>query len=243
MAREMLKLRKGDSAIMIKADGSIEMAGVHDKEIVSPEGHISPVILFAAAWARKDQALLVALVNNFKGAVREGFFGEEAQKDLTVAEAAAENKVVPNTEETIDEQLERLNASDAETPEEAMEILNNPPTPTVQPDSPAVVQPKIEVTLTPEEQAKKDEEERRLEAIALAGQDPKVQRQIDALSEGAEVVQKSEQIAGVHQPDLPVEQTMAYQKASPEEQEKMKAEEGQIVGNVNIDEGVHNEDQ
>ena len=34
MAREMLKLRKGDSAIMIKADGSIEMAGVQDKELV-----------------------------------------------------------------------------------------------------------------------------------------------------------------------------------------------------------------
>ena len=28
MPREMLKLRKGDSAIMIKADGSMELAGM-----------------------------------------------------------------------------------------------------------------------------------------------------------------------------------------------------------------------
>ena len=239
MAREMLKLRKGDSAIMIKADGSIEMAGVHDKEIVSPEGHISPIILFAAAWARKDQALLGALVNNFKDAVREGYFGEEAQTDLKVAEESLEKKtaVAARSEESIDDQLERLNASGAETPEEAMEVLNNPP------------QPEIKVTLTPEEQAKKNEEERRLKAIADAGQDPKVQRQIDALSKGAEIVQKSDKINTVHQPDLPVEQTMAYQNASPEEQEKMKAEEmikirdGQTVGNVNIEEGVNNENQ
>ena len=62
MPREMLKLRKGDTAIMIKGDGSIEMAGLQGKELINAKGHISPCILFAAAWAKKDEKLLVHLV-------------------------------------------------------------------------------------------------------------------------------------------------------------------------------------
>ena len=89
MAREMLKLRKGDSAIMIKADGSIEMAGVHDKEIVSKEGHISPIVLFAAAWAKRDDEVMRTLVMNFRQCVSEGYFGQEAKDDLKNAEIAA----------------------------------------------------------------------------------------------------------------------------------------------------------
>ena len=195
MAREMLKLRKGDSAIMIKADGSIEMAGVHDKEIVSKEGHISPIVLFAAAWAKRDDEVMRTLVMNFRQCVSEGYFGQEAKDDLKNAEIAAEkNKIIEQEKK----------------------------------------QPKIEPTITPEEYAKQKEEERRLDAIAEAGQDPKVQKQLDALSQGAEVVKTSDKIDGyVHQPDLPVEQTMEYQKASPEEQEKMKTNE----------EGVHDEDK
>ena len=58
MPREMLKLRKGDSAIMIKTDGSVELAGVNDKPLMDDKGMISPIILFAAAWAKKDQKVL-----------------------------------------------------------------------------------------------------------------------------------------------------------------------------------------
>ena len=57
MPREMLKLRKGDSAIMIKADGSIELAGVYDKPLVDEKGSISPIILFASAWITKENTL------------------------------------------------------------------------------------------------------------------------------------------------------------------------------------------
>ena len=77
----MLKLRKGDSAIKIKADGQIELAGVQDKAMVDDKGNISPVILFAAAWAKKDQSLLNHLVENFRSCVKEGYFGTDAQND------------------------------------------------------------------------------------------------------------------------------------------------------------------
>tara|TARA_B100000686_G_scaffold341553_1_gene419115 strand:- start:2319 stop:2879 length:561 start_codon:yes stop_codon:yes gene_type:complete len=89
MPREMLKLRKGDSAIMIKADGSIQMAGLNDRPLIDEKGAISPCILFAAAWAKKDQKLLMDLVENFKTCVKEGYFGPEAQSDYKAMEAAA----------------------------------------------------------------------------------------------------------------------------------------------------------
>ena len=98
MAREMLKLRKGDSAIMIKTDGSVELAGVNDKPIMSAEGMISPVILFAAAWAKKDDSLLKHLVDNFKNCVREGYFGPEAQSDFKSMEVEAEKNRIRQEE-------------------------------------------------------------------------------------------------------------------------------------------------
>ena len=98
MAREMLKLRKGDSAIMIKTDGSVELAGVNDKPIMSAEGMISPVILFAAAWAKKDDSLLKHLVDNFKNCVREGYFGPEAQSDYKAMEVEAEKNRIRQEE-------------------------------------------------------------------------------------------------------------------------------------------------
>jgi len=98
MAREMLKLRKGDSAIMIKTDGSVEIAGVNDKHIMSAEGMISPVILFAAAWAKKDDSLLKHLVDNFKNCVREGYFGPEAQSDFKSMEVEAEKNRIRQEE-------------------------------------------------------------------------------------------------------------------------------------------------
>ena len=85
MAREMLKLRKGDSAIMIKTDGSIELAGTDNKPLMDDKGMISPIILFAAAWAKKDQKVIAHLVDNFKNCVREGYFGPEAQSDFKAA--------------------------------------------------------------------------------------------------------------------------------------------------------------
>jgi len=90
MAREMLKLRKGDSAIMIKTDGSVELAGVNDKPLMDDKGMISPVILFAAAWAKKDNSLMNHLVHNFKNCVREGYFGQEAQTDFKAMEVEGE---------------------------------------------------------------------------------------------------------------------------------------------------------
>jgi len=98
MAREMLKLRKGDSAIMIKTDGSVELAGVNDKPIMSADGMISPVILFAAAWAKKDDSLLKHLVDNFKNCVREGYFGPEAQSDYKAMEVDAEKNRIRQEE-------------------------------------------------------------------------------------------------------------------------------------------------
>jgi hypothetical protein len=86
MAREMLKLRKGDSAIMVKTDGSVVLAGVNDKPIMNDKGMVSPVILFAAAWAKKDESLLNHMVDNFKNCVREGYFGPEAQSDYKAME-------------------------------------------------------------------------------------------------------------------------------------------------------------
>ncbi len=90
MPREMLKLRKGDSAIMIKNDGSVELAGVNDKPLMSDKGMISPVVLFAAAWAKKDDSLMNHLVDNFKNCVREGYFGTDAQNDFKQIEIEAE---------------------------------------------------------------------------------------------------------------------------------------------------------
>ncbi len=96
MAREMLKLRKGDSAIMIKLDGSIELAGTDNKPLMDDKGMISPIILFAAAWAKKDKNLIAHLVDNFKNTVREGYFGKDAQNDLKSMEVEAEKNKIRN---------------------------------------------------------------------------------------------------------------------------------------------------
>ncbi len=89
MAREMLKLRKGDTAIAIKKDGNLQLAGINDTPLINEKGMISPVILFAAAWAKKDQKLMEHLVENFKTCVKEGYFGEDAKKDYEAMEASA----------------------------------------------------------------------------------------------------------------------------------------------------------
>ena len=92
MPREMLKLRKGDSAIKITKDGQMELAGMNDKAMMDAQGGINPILLFAAAWARKEQELIVHLVENFKTSVKEGYFGEAAKNDYTRMEAIAKEK-------------------------------------------------------------------------------------------------------------------------------------------------------
>jgi hypothetical protein len=156
MPREMLKLRKGDSAIMIKADGSVEMAGVNDKPLMDDKGMILPVILFAAVWAKKDQNLLNHMVENFKNCVREGYFGPEAQSDFKQMEIEGEKN--------------RIRAEQAAT------------SGAVTTASGAVT---FEPTISQEEFDKHKEEEKRLEAIAEQGQDPRVLRQQEMMKKGA----------------------------------------------------------
>ena len=159
MAREMLKFRKGESGLKIKSDGSIELAGVQDKALIDERGHMSPVILFAAAWAKKDQELMQMLIKNFKSCVREGYFGDDAKNDFASAERL-QKKMAASAAVT-------MSASGAVTQE-----------PVLEPDS------KPTVSKTPEE-LKEEEESRRLRAIAEQGQDPQVLKQMEAMKEGA----------------------------------------------------------
>ena len=159
MAREMLKIRKGESGLKIKNDGSIELAGVQDKALIDERGHMSPVILFAAAWAKKDQAVMQMLIKNFKSCVREGYFGDDAKNDFAAAEKL-QHKMAASAAVT-------MSASGAVTQE-----------PVLEPDS------KPTVSKTPEE-LKEEEESRRLRAIAEQGQDPQVLKQMEAMKEGA----------------------------------------------------------
>jgi hypothetical protein len=222
MPREMLKLRKGDSAIMIKSDGSVEMAGVNDKPLVSDEGMILPVILFAAAWAKKDPKVLETLVTNFKDCVREGYFGPDAQEDFKQMEIEGEKKkqraasaAVTLSEKNMKEQIDVLNASDATTQAEAQEVLKEY-------KEKKAKGPKIEPNVSPEEFAIHKEEEKRLEAIAAQGQDPQVLRQMEALKAGAKSI---------------TEKPFEGHLMSDEEKE-------QFVGNITIDEeNKDNEDQ
>jgi len=164
MAREMLKLRKGDSAIMIKTDGSVELAGVNNKPIMDDKGSISPVILFAAAWAKKDDSLLKHLVDNFKNCVREGYFGPDAQSDFKAMEVNAEKERI---------RVEDGSASGAVT-------LETPPA------------PKIIPNISPEDAAKHKAEEDRLKSIVAQGQDPAVLRQMEAMKAGATTTSTTE---------------------------------------------------
>jgi len=86
MPRELLKFREGDCGLKIKKDGALEVAGVDEAGgMIDKEGKVNPALLFAAAWARKDQKVFEALIQNFKDAVAEGFFGNEAQADYKKA--------------------------------------------------------------------------------------------------------------------------------------------------------------
>jgi len=83
MPRELLKFRKGDVGLKITRDGKIEVAGVTpDMPMVDSKGNVNPALLFAAAWARKDQKVFELLVQNFKDSVKEGIFGQDAQDEF-----------------------------------------------------------------------------------------------------------------------------------------------------------------
>lgn len=129
MPREMLKLRKGDSAIMIKKDGSIEMAGVNDRPLMDEKGMISPVILFAAAWAKKEPNVLKTLVDNFKNCVREGYFGQDAKNDLLAIESAAASGAVTQVKaNATPEEVEKKRIED----ERLKQLANKKPDPRVE---------------------------------------------------------------------------------------------------------------
>ena len=84
--RELLKFRPGDCGLKIKKDGQLEVAGVsEDSPMIDTKGMVNPVMLFAAAWARKDQKCFEALLTNFKDSVKEGFFGQDAKQDYEKA--------------------------------------------------------------------------------------------------------------------------------------------------------------
>ena len=109
----------------------------------------------------------------------------------------------------------------------------------------------FEVNETIEESEKRRKEEENMKQMLTAAKaqeaDPVFQRQREALRNGATIVNTGPNTQHL-EPDLPVEQTMAYVKATPEEQQKMKEEEIKkkeepIVGNVTIEEEVGNENK
>ena len=84
--RELLKFRPGDCGLKIRKDGQLEVAGVSEESpMIDNKGMVNPVLLFASAWARKDQKCFEALVHNFKESVREGYFGPDAKRDFEKA--------------------------------------------------------------------------------------------------------------------------------------------------------------
>ena len=85
--RELLKFREGDCGLKIRKDGQLEIVGVDEAGgIINEKGMVNPVLLFAAAWSRRDQTVFQVLLDNFKASVREGFFGPEAKRDYEKAD-------------------------------------------------------------------------------------------------------------------------------------------------------------
>jgi len=87
--RELLKFRPGDCGLKIRKDGQLEVAGIDEASgMIDEKGMVNPVLLFAAAWSRRDQKVFQVLLDNFKEAVREGLFGPEAKRDYERADKA-----------------------------------------------------------------------------------------------------------------------------------------------------------
>jgi hypothetical protein len=221
MAREMFKLRKGDQAICIKANGSVELGGIEGKPLIDEKGNIMPVILFAAAWARKTDAKVMGILfENFKQSVREGYFGFDAKKEFNDMESAASGAVTMES------------ASGAVTMESASGAV------TMESASGAVTMPKVDATPSKgkEEWDKHKEEEKILEAMGKRA-DPRVKKQRDAMKEGATVI-SVEPFTDHKLPDLPVEEVT---KGSSVIQDGYSPLEN--VGNVTIEGGETNENQ
>ena len=86
MPRELLKFRPGDCGLKIKKDGQMEIVGIDESTgMIDEKGMVNPVLLFAAAWSRRDQKVFQVLIDNFKESVREGYFGPEAKRDYEKA--------------------------------------------------------------------------------------------------------------------------------------------------------------
>ena len=85
--REFLKFREGDCGLKIRKDGKLEVAGVDESGgMIDKNGMVNPILLFASAWARRDQKVFQVLIDNFKESVREGFFGPDAKRDYEKAD-------------------------------------------------------------------------------------------------------------------------------------------------------------
>ena len=127
--REFLKFREGDCGLKIRKDGQMEVAGVDEKlGIIDEKGMVNPVLLFAAAWARRDQNVFQVLLDNFKESVREGFFGPDAKRDYEKAD-----KVKKEHEAS----LKKQNLPPLLTPEKLEEPVLDPDSkPTVSEPSP-----------------------------------------------------------------------------------------------------------
>ena len=89
----------------------------------------------------------------------------------------------------------------------------------------------LEKSIAQEPRIKKEEEK-----------DPRVKKQQEALKKGATKT-TTKKYNKNKQPDLPVEQTMKYLKATPAEHKKMKAAEKKkpIIGTASIEEKKDNE--
>ena len=111
MPRELLKFRKGDVGLKITKDGKLELAGVTpDLPMIDNAGNVNPALLFAAVWVRKDPEILTILIENFKTAVAEGIFGEDAQQEYKTALKIQKEKppppfLNPDTKPTVDTSL------------------------------------------------------------------------------------------------------------------------------------------
>jgi len=85
--RQLLKFREGDCGLKIRKDGQLEVAGVDENRgLVDAKGMVNPVLLFASAWARRDQKCFEALIDNFKESVKEGYYGPDAKRDYEIAD-------------------------------------------------------------------------------------------------------------------------------------------------------------
>ena len=85
--RQLLKFREGDCGLKIRKDGQLEVAGVDENRgLVDEKGMVNPVLLFASAWARRDQKVFQVLIDNFKESVKEGYYGPDAKRDYEIAD-------------------------------------------------------------------------------------------------------------------------------------------------------------